>query len=247
MSRSVSLSSISNAPPAGASKASIEKKSVKLVQKLAEIQDKLFAQKKYSVLIVLQGMDTAGKDSAVKHVFSGVNPAGCSVKSFKIPTPEEQAHHFLWRCSKECPEKGTIKIFNRSYYEDILISKVKGLLTDKQLKERCEEINAFEKALTNNKTIVLKFYLHISHNEQLQRLHERRSDPTKRWKYQKQDIVDIKNHDKFANAYEFVFKHCSRPLPWIIVPANKKWYKNYFILDTIVSELKKYEITYPLV
>lgn len=245
MRRQVDLSNISHSPRNKISKAEAEKSSLVLVQKLTELQDKLFAQGKYSVLIILQGMDTAGKDSAVKHVFSGVNPGGCKVKSFKVPTPEEAAHHFLWRCSKECPEKGMIGIFNRSYYEDVLVPKVNRQLNERQLKQRCEEINAFEKGLVQNRTVLLKFFLHISQKEQLQRLKERKMDPTKRWKYQKSDVADINAHNKFEKAYEFVLKNCSNPVPWHIVPSDKKWYKNYYILNTVVSELKKHDINYP--
>jgi PPK2 family polyphosphate:nucleotide phosphotransferase len=232
-------------PPKKITKAQALERNIKLLEKLSSIQEKLFAQRKYSVLIILQGMDTAGKDSAVKHVFSGVNPAGCNVKSFKVPTEEEAAHHFLWRVSKECPARGMIEIFNRSHYEELLVPMVNKLLNDNELKERCEEINNFEKGLINNRTILIKFYLNISHIEQLQRLKERQSDKTKRWKYQKGDEVDIKRHDQFKDAYAYVLKHCSDVVPWHIIPADKKWYKNYLILNTIVKELSKYKIHYP--
>lgn len=190
-------------------------------------------------------MDTAGKDSAVKHVFSGVNPAGCNVKSFKVPSHEEYAHHFLWRVSTQCPARGMIQIFNRSHYEEILMPKINNTCNTKILKQRCNEINAFEKGLINNNTIILKFYLHISHNEQIIRLEERKNDKNKQWKYQKQDIADIANHKLYKKAYEFIFKNCSESKEWLIIPADKKWYKKNLILHAIVAELNKYKIDYP--
>jgi PPK2 family polyphosphate:nucleotide phosphotransferase len=242
----IKLSAISTSPDGKITESEIEKENTWLIEKLSKIQNKLFAQRKYSVLIVLQGMDTAGKDSAVKHVFSGVNPAGCRVKSYKVPTAEEAAHHFLWRISKECPEKGMIQIFNRSHYEDVLVPLVNDSLSIEQVKGRCEEINIFEKGLLKDNTIVLKFYLHVSHEEQLRRLETRKTDEHKRWKYQKEDILAIKKHDQYKKSYEFVFEHCSKDISWQVVPADKKWYKNYYILNSIVKELEKYDIHYPI-
>jgi polyphosphate kinase 2 (PPK2 family) len=190
-------------------------------------------------------MDTAGKDSAVKHVFSGVNPAGCNVKSFKKPSSQESSHHFLWRINKECPAKGMIKIFNRSQFEDILVPMINDELSKKVLEERCNEINAFEKGLIHDHTIYFKFYLHISHGEQIKRLEERKTNPTKNWKYQKQDVRDISKHTTFKSAYEFIIKNCSENVNWQIIPADKKWFKNYCILKTIVEHLNTYEIKYP--
>jgi PPK2 family polyphosphate:nucleotide phosphotransferase len=245
MSRYINLSKISTLPTKTISKEEAINETSRLIKTLAEIQDKLYAQKKYSVIIVLQGMDTAGKDGAVKNVFSGVNPGGCNVKSFKTPSLEETSHQFLWRVSKECPEKGMIQIFNRSHYEDVLMPKVNNQLNKNLLKERCDEINVFERGLIMNDAILIKFFLHISHVEQLKRLNARKTDVRKRWKFQKGDIVDIAKHNKYIKAYEFIFKECSKPNSWKIIPADKKWYKNYFILSEIVNELKKYNIDYP--
>lgn len=245
MSNKIHLSSISTLPQKSKSKANIADENTKLLTKLAEIQDKLYAQNKYSVLIILQGMDTAGKDSAMKHVFYGVNPAGCNVKSFKAPTVEESAHHFLWRVSKECPERGMIKIFNRSQYEDILMPKINQNLKSDILKERCHEINVFEKGLIDDHTILIKFFLHISHDEQVSRLNERKTNPSKLWKYQAEDAADIEKHEKYKKAYEYIIENCSVAKPWHIIPADKKWYKNYAILHTIVSVLEKHNIKYP--
>ncbi len=247
MSKKIKLADISTSPEEKITKEEAAEESVKLTEKLAEIQNKLFAQKKYDVLIILQGMDASGKDSAVKHVFSGVNPAGCRVKSFKAPTEEERAHHFLWRISKETPEKGMIQIFNRSQYEDILVPAVNKSIDDNLIKNRCEEINSFEKGLVRNNTILMKFYLHVSHDEQVERLQARKTNEYKRWKYQKEDILAISQHDAFAKVYEFIFEHCDKAASWKIIPADKKWYKNYTILNAIVLELEKYEIHYPKV
>jgi PPK2 family polyphosphate:nucleotide phosphotransferase len=221
------------------------KANLKNIELLSEIQNKLYAQQIYSVLIVLQGMDASGKDSAVKNVFSGVNPAGCSVKSFKVPSAVEQAHHFLWRISFECPERGMIKIFNRSHYEDILVPVVNGWITKNEAKDRMEEINMFEKGLIRNNTILLKFYLNVSEEEQWKRLDERKTDAYKRWKYQTEDEKAIKQHEEFARVYETIFEECSEAAPWHLIPADKKWYKNYAILKKIVEELGKYPIDFP--
>lgn len=245
MSHRIDLDSISTLPVEKISKWKAANKNIRLIKKLAAIQDKLYAQKQYSVLIVIQGMDTAGKDGAVKNVFSGVNPAGCNVKSFKVPTVEEASHHFLWRVSKECPQKGMIQIFNRSHYEDLLIPIINNSLPDKQFKERCNEINIFEKGLVKNDTILLKFFLNISHPEQLRRLDARKTDTNKRWKFQKEDIVDIKKHNKYKKAYESIFARCSDAEKWQIIPADKKWYKNYCILNFIVNRLENHKINYP--
>jgi PPK2 family polyphosphate:nucleotide phosphotransferase len=247
MSKKIKLADISTSPEEKITKEEAAKESIKLTEKLAEIQNKLFAQKKFDVLIVLQGMDTSGKDGAVKHVFSGINPAGCRVKSFKAPTEVERAHHFLWRVSKECPEKGMIQIFNRSHYEDILVPEVEKLVKHELIKDRCEEINCFEKGLVRNNTILMKFYLHVSQKEQEERLQARKTNEYKRWKYQQEDIAAIKKHDDFAKVYECIFEQCSEAAPWQIVPGDKKWYKNYAILNAIVLELEKYEIHFPKV
>lgn len=247
MSKKIKLSGISTSPEEKIIKEEAAAISAKLNKKLAEIQDKLYAQKKYDVLIILQGMDASGKDSAVKHVFSGINPAGCRVKSFKAPTEEELAHHFLWRVSKECPEKGMIQIFNRSQYEDILVPSINKLIDKEQFKDRCEEINVFEKGLVRNNTILIKFYLHISHEKQLEKLQIRKTDEYKRWKYQQEDIVAISKHDEYAAIYEDIFEQCTQAAAWNIIPADKKWYKNYAILNEIVQKLEKYEIHFPKV
>ncbi len=245
MSHHIRLSDISTLPVENITEEESLVKNAALQVKLARIQDKLYAQEKYSVLIILQGMDTSGKDGAVKNVFSGINPAGCQVKSFKVPTPEEASHYFLWRISKECPQKGMIKIFNRSHYEDILVPMVEKKADEKMILERCEEINLFERGLAKNNTIIMKFYLHVSHEEQLRRLQARRTAVHKRWKYNKEDDIAVSKHDEYKKAYELIFKQCSQSAPWYVIPADKKWYRNYYLLNAIVHEVEKYEIHYP--
>ncbi|MES2779508.1 MAG: PPK2 family polyphosphate kinase [Bacteroidota bacterium] len=245
MSHSVQLAKIATNPPAHIKKSKILSEMVSLLKQLSEIQEKLYAQHAFSVLIVLQGMDTSGKDSAVKQVFTGVNPAGCNVTSFKAPTAIELDHHFLWRISKECPQKGMIHIFNRSHYEDILVPLVKQTLSEKKIKERCEEINVFEKGLMAEHTIILKFFLHVSQEEQFKRLEERKENPRKQWKFNKEDIIDIDKHHHYAKAYQFIFDHDANLIPWTIIPADKKWFKNYCILNHIVKTLSQYRFSYP--
>jgi PPK2 family polyphosphate:nucleotide phosphotransferase len=247
MNHTIHLAEISTLPEKKLKKEKALKKSEELIKKLSNIQNKLYAQKKYAVLIIIQGMDASGKDGAIKNVFSGVNPAGCNVKSFKEPTAEEEAHHFLWRINKECPAKGMMMIFNRSQYEEVLEPVVKNKISDKTIKERYEEINAFEKSLIKNDTIMLKFYLHVSHTEQLKRLKERKTDEHKRWKYQKKDISAIAKHNEYKKTYESVFRNCSDIVPWHIIPSDKNWYKNYCILKILIDKLEKYDIKYPVI
>ena len=245
MKKPIHLNDISTLPLEKISEEKAKREIEHLVEKLSDIQNKLYAQRKYAVLIILQGMDTAGKDSAVKHVFSGVNPAGCNVKSYKVPTVEESAHHFLWRINKACPEKGMTQIFNRSHYEDIIMPLINKSLDVDSIRERCDEINVFERGLLKDNTLIFKFYLHVSHKEQLKRLKARKTDEHRRWKYQKADMIAIAKHDEYTKAYEFVFEQSSEDVPWQIIPSDKKWYKNYSILKAIVKELEKYDIHYP--
>ncbi len=239
------LSDISTIPSEEIDKKTIVEKLPELLKQLSNIQERLYAQHAFSVLIILQGMDTSGKDGAIKQVFTGVNPAGCNVTSFKEPTEIERNHHFLWRISKACPQLGMMQIFNRSQYEDVLIPMVKSTLDKKALKERCEEITVFEKGLVNANTIVMKFFLHVSQDEQYRRLTKRKENPNKQWKFNPNDLLDIEKHHKYLNAYQFIFDNQSKDLPWVIVPSDKKWYKNYFILNSIVETLTAYHFTFP--
>jgi PPK2 family polyphosphate:nucleotide phosphotransferase len=245
MGKTTLLDEISTLPAGKQTKEEFLPKIEILKAKLAELQDKLIAQRKYSVLVILQGMDASGKDGTIKHLFSGLNVAGCRVKAFKVPTAEESAHHFLWRVSKECPEKGMLQIFNRSQYEEILVPKVNDTISDKLLRQLCEEINSFEAGLVRDNTLVFKFYLHVSEEEQRSRLAERMQDPAKRWKYQPEDIAAIGKHDDFAKVYEYIFTHCSKGAPWHIIPADKKWFRNHEILKILVEALSTKSIEYP--
>lgn len=224
----------------------LKAQNVVLAQRLGDLQDKLYAQKKYGILIVLQGLDAAGKDNTVKHVFDSVNPSGCRVKSFKVPTSEEAAHDFLWRIHRECPEKGMLQIFNRSHYEDVLVPVVNGTLKGKELKQRYAQINAFEQMLTENGTLIFKFFLNVGPEEQKQRLDERLADPHKRYKYNPGDIKVFAQRKKYLKQYDEVFEHCKKAVPWHIIPADDKPYKNYTILKILLRELEKIDIDYPV-
>lgn len=238
------LKNFSTLPPDHIEEEDAAEKCKDWIEALTHLQEKLMAQQKFAVLIIIQGMDASGKDGAIKKVFSGVNPAGCRVKSFKVPTAEEAAHDFLWRIHKECPEKGFIQIFNRSHYEDILVPSVHALLPHKVLDFRLKAIHQFEKLLVESGTIVLKFYLHVSEKEQLARINERIVNPHKRWKYQKADLLETSLRDQYLKVYQHLIDDAGT-VPWHVVPSDKNWYKNYFLLKTIVEELNKYPIHFP--
>jgi PPK2 family polyphosphate:nucleotide phosphotransferase len=216
-----------------------------LQKRLRDLQSVLFAENKHSVLIVLQGMDASGKDGAVKNVFSGVNPMGCRVEAFKKPTEEELSYDFLWRIHKHTPKKGMIQIFNRSHYEDVLVPRVHHWIDKDMVKRRFGYINAFESLLQDSGTIILKFYLHISPEEQKARFEERLNVPEKMWKYQDADLRESKLWGDYQNAFEDIFEHCSPKIPWHIVPADQNWYRNYIIAKTIVERLEKLNMQYP--
>jgi PPK2 family polyphosphate:nucleotide phosphotransferase len=245
MLHAIKLSTISTTPSSKVKKSHVVSKMESLTKQLSDIQEKLYAQHGFSVLIVLQGMDTSGKDSAVKQVFTGVNPAGCNVTSFKTPTAIELNHHFLWRISNACPQLGMIQIFNRSHYEDILVPMVNQTYTEHELSKRCEEIKVFEEGLVTSNTILIKFFLHVSQQEQFNRIKKRKENPSKQWKFNPDDLVDTERHQKYLSAYQFILNHQSTTLPWVIVPADKKWYKNYIILNSIVQTLTQYHFDYP--
>ncbi len=239
------LNSLSTCAPASFKKDQTNKHLLKLQDKLFSLQNLFYAQRKHSLLIVLQGMDTSGKDGVIRHVFSCINPQGCKVKSFKSPTEEEKAHDFLWRIFANLPEKGVIQIFNRSHYEDILFPAVHKLVDKKIIQERIHTINHFEEHLQNENTIILKFYLHISQKEQLKRLNERLTIPEKKWKYDAGDKTEAKKWKSYRAAYQRVIDKCDKASPWIIVPADEKWYRNYFVANTIVNTLENLKMEYP--
>lgn len=239
------LTTISTRAPKNLDKETTKQETQKLLQKLPELQNVMYAQDKYSLLVILQGVDASGKDGVVKAVFTGVNPLGCSVKSWKAPSSEEKEHDFLWRIHKEMPERGTIKIFNRSHYEDVLITRVEKWIDDTTAHRRFNFINQFEKMISEeNNTIILKFYLHISKEEQKERLEERISDPTKNWKSNPSDMLVNEKWDNYQAAYEDVFKH-SNETPWHIIPSDQNWYKEHLIAKTIVETLEKLNMQYP--
>lgn len=239
------LSKISTRAPESFDKKDTKEKTEKLIERLAELQNVLYAENKHSLLIVLQGMDASGKDGVIKAVFRGINPMGCMVSAFKKPTEEEMAHDFLWRIHHRVPPRGMIHIFNRSHYEDVLIQRVHKWIDEDTVFRRFEHINAFEKLLTDSGTAVLKFYLHISRQEQLQRLEERISDLTKNWKYNPNDIKESERWDEYMAAYQDVFKHCSPNIPWNIIPSDQNWYKEHLIATKIVETLESFKMKYP--
>ncbi len=240
----IHLDTVPTNPPESISKKEIQFEIRRLGNELEEIQQKLFAQKKYALLVVFQGMDASGKDGAVRNVFSKVNPAGCRVKSFSVPTELEASHDFLWRVHQVCPERGMIKVFNRSHYEDILVPTVENYATPEQINQRIKAINCFETLLIQNHTIILKYFLHVSEDEQRERIQKRITEPTKRWKYEESDINAAKLRSEYLKVYERILKECT-VAPWSIVPSDKKWYRNYFILNSLIKELNNYDIHYP--
>jgi PPK2 family polyphosphate:nucleotide phosphotransferase len=213
----------------------------KLTAELGELQEELYAAGQHSVLMILQGIDTSGKDGTIRSVLVDVNPLGCRVESFKVPTEEELAHDFLWRAHRVTPRKGVLGVFNRSHYEDVLVVRIHQLVPKKVWQARYDQINAFENILASNDTIVFKFYLHISKEEQEQRLLEREQDTTKAWKLSAGDWREREHWDDYIAAYQDALQRCSTAAaPWYIVPANRKWYRNLAIAEALVETLREY-------
>ena len=227
------------------------------VELLAKLQDKLYAQDRWAVLIIFQAMDAAGKDGAIKHVMSGVNPQGCEVSSFKAPSAEELDHDFLWRCAKRVPERGRIGIFNRSYYEETLVVRVHPNFLDGQKlppdvktkdlwKRRYQDITSFERYLCHNGVLVLKFFLHVSKEEQRQRFLARIDDPGKNWKFSLNDVREREHWDEYMDAYEDTIRHtASKHAPWYVVPADNKWFTRLVVASAIVTNLNALDLDYP--
>jgi PPK2 family polyphosphate:nucleotide phosphotransferase len=219
---------------------------LELNQQLEALQELLYAEGKHKVLVVLQGMDTAGKDGTIRHVFEGVNPQGVSVSSFKVPTPQELAHDYLWRVHQKTPANGQIMIFNRSHYEDVLVVRVHNLVPEKVWRRRYEQINNFERLLAEEGTTILKFFLHISLDEQKERLQARLDEPDKNWKFSKGDLKERKLWPEYTKAYEDVLSKTSTEwAPWYIVPANRKWYRNLVVGSVLIETLKDLKMHYP--
>jgi PPK2 family polyphosphate:nucleotide phosphotransferase len=216
------------------------------VERLAELQRMLYAQNKHALLIVLQAMDAGGKDGTIRHVMSGVNPQGCRVTSFKVPSAEEADHDFLWRIHKAVPRKGEIGIFNRSQYEDIVAVRVRNLQPESVWSQRYDQINAFEKLLADNDVTILKFFLHISKDEQKERLLARIEEPDKHWKVNPGDWEDRTRWDDFVAAYEDVIARCSTKwAPWFVIPADRKWFRNLAVSQIILDTLEGLDMQYP--
>lgn len=219
-----------------------EKRCEELGKELGELQELQYAAHETPILIVLQGMDTAGKDGTVRHAMASLNPQSCRVVSFKVPTPVEAAHDFLWRVHAETPARGDITIFNRSHYEDVLVTRVHNLRPEAIWSKRFDHINAFEKLLADNETIILKFFLHITKDEQKQRLQDREQTPLKAWKISAADWAERDYWQSYQTAYEDAINRCATPhAPWFVVPANHKWYRNAVILEAIVERLRPFK------
>ncbi|HTB06062.1 MAG TPA: PPK2 family polyphosphate kinase [Bacteroidia bacterium] len=212
---------------------------------LFDLQNTLFAEKKHSLLVILAGLDASGKDGTVSHVFSSMNPMGVNVKAFKAPTEEEQEHDFLWRVHPHVPAKGMIQIFNRSHYEDILVPTVHKTFDKDIIERRYDIINAFEQSLVDEGTVILKFFLNVSKEEQKERIKDRLTVARKKWKYDPADKTESEFRDDYLKVYDKIFERCSPKLPWIIVPADKKWYRNYIVAKTMVDTLKALKMKYP--
>lgn len=241
----IKLKELSTRAPEGLDKKETREKTEKLVAELDELQNLLFAEGKHSVLVVIQGMDGSGKDGVIRNVLGNMNPQGVTVKSYKAPTPEELSHDFLWRIHQHAPAKGMIQVFNRSHYEDILITRVHKWCDDETAVKRMKAINDFEQLLQeHNHTHILKFYLHISPEEQHGRLSERMKDPAKMWKYNEKDFEEAKLWDLYMQMYEDCFNECSRP-PWTIVPADQNWYKEYIIASALHKLLSGLGMQFP--
>jgi PPK2 family polyphosphate:nucleotide phosphotransferase len=241
----VNLSTISTRAPKDLDKQETKDKTAKLLEELDELQNLLYAESKHAVLVVIQGMDAAGKDGLIRNVFGKLNPQGVMVKSYKTPTPEELSHDFLWRVHSHAPPKGVIQIFNRSHYEDILITRVHKWCDDKTAKKRMRAINDFEQLLAeHNHTKILKCYLHISPGEQQARLKERVSDHSKQWKYNENDFAEAKLWDLYMQMYEDCFENCN-VIPWTIVPSDQNWVKEYTVAKQLRDTLKGLDMQYP--
>jgi PPK2 family polyphosphate:nucleotide phosphotransferase len=227
-------------------KSEAEKRLEKLNTELEALQELLYAEAKHKVLVVLQGMDTSGKDGVIRRVFEGVNPQGVRVASFKVPTAPELAHDYLWRIHQQTPGRGEIVIFNRSQYEDVLVVRVHNIVPPEVWKRRYEQINRFERSLVEEGTTILKFFLHIDAEEQRQRLLARLDEPAKRWKFNPGDLEERKLWAEYQTAYEAVLSKTSQEAaPWIIVPANRKWYRDLIISAALVDTLKGLKMEYP--
>lgn len=241
----IRLQDIETRAPGNFDKKDTEKATSKIAREIGELQTTLFAEEKHSILVILQGMDASGKDGSAKATFPYCNPVGLKAHSFKKPTEEEMNHDFLWRVHQYAPAKGMIQIFNRSHYEDILIQRVHRWIDHERVAKRMKSINAFEELLRyDNNATILKFYLHISQEEQLEELQERIDETEKNWKHKAADWEEAKKWDDYRNAYEYAINESQ--LPWIIVPADQAWYRNYLIAKTVRDTLQNLNMVRPV-
>jgi PPK2 family polyphosphate:nucleotide phosphotransferase len=217
-----------------------------LRKEMAKLQNVFYADRRWALLVILQGMDASGKDGTIRHVMSGLNPLGVRVVPFKVPSEEDLRHDFLWRVHQVVPGRGDIGIFNRSHYEDVLVVRVHELVPRKVWKGRYRQINHFERTLAENQTVILKFFLHISKDEQKKRLVERLKDPGHYWKFSQRDVEERRFWDDYVDAYEDALRKCSTEwAPWHIVPANHKWYRHLVVAETVVNSLRGLKLRYP--
>jgi PPK2 family polyphosphate:nucleotide phosphotransferase len=224
----------------------VEEKLARDLDRICEWQEKLYAESKQALLIVLQGMDASGKDGTISHVMRGLNPQGCAVASFKVPTPQELAHDFLWRIHQKTPARGQIAVFNRSHYEDVLAVRVRKLVPQAVWKARYDQINDFESMLTQNGTRIVKLFLHISREEQKKRLQKRLEDPKKHWKYSPVDDQDSRLWNRYVTAYEEALSRCSmEAAPWYVIPADRKWYRNLAVAEIVEQTLAEMKPQWP--
>jgi PPK2 family polyphosphate:nucleotide phosphotransferase len=244
LSEMVRLRSVSCLPPAGLNKDHVQEQARNYISRIGEMQQKLYAGKKQAILVVLQGMDGSGKDSTTNSVFSKCSVAGIEVHNYKKPTEEEFSHDFLWRIHKNAPAKGKIGVFVRSHYEDILVQRVHKWIDEERVSTRIDAINAFENLLSDdNETIILKFYLHISKEEQKRQLTERIDDPEKRWKHNDEDWKERKLWPEYMDAYEDMINRSE--IEWTIVPADKHWYRDYVVARKVCEAMEKLHLKYP--
>jgi PPK2 family polyphosphate:nucleotide phosphotransferase len=223
-----------------------ENELVHFASRVSELQQRLFAANSQSLMIILQGVDASGKDGTIRHVMGALNPQSCYVKPFRVPSPEDLSHDYLWRVHMAIPSKGQIAIFNRSHYEDVIEVRVRNLVAKNELTPRYRQINNFERYLSENHIRILKFFLHISKDEQKKRLEERLKDPTKHWKISERDVEDRKYWDEYMESYEEALSKCSTEwAPWYIIPANLKWFRNWAVAHIIIWTLDSMKLKYP--
>lgn len=231
-------------PPIGVDKMTCKNLLMSFHKKLFDLQNKFYADGRYGLIIILQGVDTSGKDGTIRHVMTCMNPMGVVVKSFKKPTEEEEKHDFLWRIYPHIPSRSMIQVFNRSYYEDILVPVITNTLSDDKLQHRIDMINQLENHLEQNNIHVLKLFLHISKNKQEKRISERLLNPAKQWKYSKDDNIAASKFDEYIEVYDSLIKNCTES-NWHIIPSDKRWYRNYLVAEILTSHLENLNLNYP--